>query len=131
MQWFILRRHARHAWLWIIAGAVSAMAFGVLYGDLRGDNIVQFILGAGAQGAVTGLSLLWLYRGCISYCWQFKQHEAIPHQKSSLRIAARRTSILLALSQFQRIPVPQRGCLNCLTPLSTMPEPMGRPSSRN
>jgi hypothetical protein len=61
MQWFILRRNARQAWLWIVAGAASAMAFGALYGDLSGNNYFQFFLGAGAQGAVTGLSLLWLY----------------------------------------------------------------------
>ena len=61
MQWFILRRNARQAWLWIVAGAASAMAFGALYGDLSGNEFVQFFLGAFAQGAVTGLSLLWLY----------------------------------------------------------------------
>ena len=61
MQWFILRHNTRQAWLWIVAGAVSAMAFGALYGDLADEAYGQFFLGAVAQGAVTGLSLLWLY----------------------------------------------------------------------
>jgi hypothetical protein len=61
MQWFVLHKSARNAWLWIVAGAVSALTFGVLYGDLNDNELRQFVLGAAAQGAVTGLSLLWLY----------------------------------------------------------------------
>jgi hypothetical protein len=61
MQWFIMRHNARQAWLWIVVGAASAMAFGALYGEINNNEYMQFLLGAAAQGAVTGLSLLWLY----------------------------------------------------------------------
>lgn len=61
LQWWILRRHARDAWLWVIAGAASALAFGAVYGDMTNDSYFQFAIGGAAQGAVTGLSLLWLY----------------------------------------------------------------------
>jgi len=61
LQWFILRQDTRHSWLWILAGASSSLAFGAIFGDTSNDGLLFFGMGAAAQGAVTGLSLLWLF----------------------------------------------------------------------
>lgn len=62
-QWFVLRRELRNAWVWILAGAVSAFAFSaILELDAPANDFTIFwIFGAAVQGAVTGLSLLLLF----------------------------------------------------------------------
>lgn len=63
-QTLILRRSARHAFLWVLAGAVSAVVFGGVYAQLQyspmGEGFALMTAGA-AQGAVTALTLLWLF----------------------------------------------------------------------
>lgn len=61
LQWALLRRNTRQAWLWIATAAVSALTFGALYSGSYNPGYAAFALGASAQGAVTGLSLLWLF----------------------------------------------------------------------
>jgi hypothetical protein len=47
------------------------------------------------------------------------------HFKTAFQTAARMTNMRSAPGRDQRIPGPVRLTLNCLMPLSTVPEPMG------
>lgn len=59
LQWLVLRRHLQNAWLWILAAVVSTALFTIP--SISNYDTWQTILAAsGLQGAVTGMSLLWL-----------------------------------------------------------------------
>lgn len=61
LQWWILRRHVQRAAWWLAASAVSALTFGAMWdGSTTASGLGVYIAGAAAQGAVTGLVLLWL-----------------------------------------------------------------------
>ena len=70
----LLRRHVRNAWLWIAASVVSAMTFSTVLGSGDTSSLNALLLGASAQGAVTGLTLLWL-SGMMGYLPPQKQHD--------------------------------------------------------
>lgn len=59
-QWFLLRRHVKAAWLWVVAAIVSTITFGMVY-DNSAYNLTAHTLSASAQGVVTGLTILWLF----------------------------------------------------------------------
>jgi len=61
-QYFILRRHVNAAWLWVLAGLVSALAFAIpVEASQINNEFLGIILAGSLQGAVTGLTLLWLF----------------------------------------------------------------------
>lgn len=61
IQWRTLRRYVDDAWLWVLANAIGGVLFGMLYSSLGNASLVQLVLGALVQGAVTGAVLLWLF----------------------------------------------------------------------
>jgi hypothetical protein len=61
MQWRVLRRIVSSASLWVLAGAVSATTFAIfIESNYWNDFLTVFVVSALAQGAVTGLTLIWL-----------------------------------------------------------------------
>lgn len=62
LQWLILRRYVRQAWLWMLAGVVSAMVFNISSVNQDFATWQGMLSATGLQGAITGLSLLWMMR---------------------------------------------------------------------
>ncbi len=71
MQWFSLRQHIRHAWLWMVANGVANFVFVTvlmsiteLLGNVPIDGLLAVIAVIGgvawASGIVPGVTLLWL-----------------------------------------------------------------------
>lgn len=62
-QWLVLRRVVQGAWVWVIAGGASTFAFSVIIDQARysSDFFPYWGIAAATQGAVTGLSLLWMF----------------------------------------------------------------------
>lgn len=59
LQWLILRRYVNNAWIWVIA-AIASTALFTIPGDSDYATWQTILAAAGLQGAVTGMSLLWL-----------------------------------------------------------------------
>jgi hypothetical protein len=60
LQWLLLRQHVKSASLWVAAATVSAMTFSMVF-DNSTYGLDSHLLSASAQGAVTGLTMLWLF----------------------------------------------------------------------
>ena len=62
-QWLILRRVVRGAWVWMIAGLASAFAFSAILENspYSSDFFPYWVIATATQGAVTGISLLWIF----------------------------------------------------------------------
>jgi len=59
-QAWLLRKHVRSTWLWVLASIAGAATFG-LFEAMYDNVLVSFPVGYGAYAVVTGLSLLWLF----------------------------------------------------------------------
>jgi hypothetical protein len=60
LQWLLLHRHVRGAWLWVMAAVVSAITFAHVF-NTTWFTLDGFMLSGIAQGSITGLVLLWLF----------------------------------------------------------------------
>jgi hypothetical protein len=71
-QWLVLRRVARHAWVWVVVATATMVAVS-LGGELLGVRFlpfdaglralaVQAVPGAAVSGLVGGVTLAWLFR---------------------------------------------------------------------
>lgn len=69
-QWSLLRRDARHAWMWVLANAAAGIVFvGLMSMNQPSRDLVWYpflqiglwLLAAAAQGAITGIVMLWLF----------------------------------------------------------------------
>lgn len=85
-QWQILRQVAREAWLWILGNVVGGIVFsGVLFLNQPSAELPAYIwivlglwgLATLAQGAITGILILWLYDRPINE-WNNEDAEAVP-----------------------------------------------------
>ncbi|MDQ7027867.1 MAG: hypothetical protein Q9P01_22220 [Anaerolineae bacterium] len=85
-QWQVLRQVAREASLWILGNVVGGIVFsGVLFlnqPDANHSAYIWILLGLWglatlAQGAITGIIILWLYDRPISE-WNDEDAEAVP-----------------------------------------------------
>ena len=113
---------------WVVDGLGTPMYradVGVAEGKIRAVGILE-----GAE-AVRTLDCAGL---CVSPGWVDIQSallvggtQAASHNRSNFPAitAPRMTSISSAPSRDQRMPAPVKRLLNCFTPLSTVPEPMG------
>ena len=75
LQWGLLRRQIRQAWLWVVAAVVSTMTFSMVFNN-SSYNLNAHVLSATAQGAVTGLTLLWLF-GMSGFIPAQQQHRDV------------------------------------------------------
>jgi hypothetical protein len=57
MQWFSLRHHTQGAWLWLLANVIGVVVWNPI---LTGNFEPNIFLIPALQGAVTGMTLLWL-----------------------------------------------------------------------
>ena len=60
VQVVVLRQYVRHAWLWILANAVAGLMFSMLATVTFRPGVVDWLLAAIAQGAITGFAMLFL-----------------------------------------------------------------------
>ena len=118
---------ARQDSTFVLARKDELQSGGIIIGEFLGDSdlvLIRCSPGESDFGVIRIVLRLYPRRdGCI----QSWGHEAACHRVSKLwvRTAERMTNMRSAPGRDQRIPGPDRRALNCLIPLSTVPEPMG------
>jgi len=60
VQLIVLRQYVRSAWLWILANAIAGLMFSMVAMVTFRPGMIDWLLAAIAQGAITGFAMLWL-----------------------------------------------------------------------
>lgn len=73
LQWLVLWRQVRYSGLWIVASAVAGCIAGIFWPDM---GIIGGGMGWAMGGVITGMTLLWLFRGGSGKNEEHKHNES-------------------------------------------------------